>query len=66
MFINRRYALLVGAVGTLLVSGDGGASFAPRDWGGRQGLSAVAHAADHAILVGQGGIHRVHPFGGHP
>ncbi len=66
VFINRRYALLVGAVGTLLVSGDGGASFAPRDWGGRQGLSAVAHAADHAILVGQGGIHRVHPFGGHP
>jgi len=63
VFINRRYALLVGAVGTLLVSDDGGASFAPRDWGGRQGLSSAVSAAEHAVLVGQGGIHRVHPFG---
>ena len=56
----------MGAVGSLLVSSDGGASFRTHDWGGRQGLSAVTSVAGTAILVGQGGIHRASPFGETP
>lgn len=66
VFVGEQYALLVGSVGTLLASSDGGARFAPRDWGGRQGLSGVAAARERAILVGQGGVHHAPAFGEEP
>lgn len=63
-FINDKYAVLVGAVGTLLVSEDGALSFNVRSSGTRQNLSAVTSVASSAVLVGQGGVHHVRPFGG--
>lgn len=65
-FLNERYAMLVGAVGTFLVSDDGGASFSARTLGERVNLSAVACAGSQALIVGQGGIYRVTGVGGEP
>ncbi|GAB5451667.1 MAG: YCF48-related protein [Halioglobus sp.] len=63
-FINDKYVLLVGAVGTLLVSENGALSFSVKSSGTRQNLSAVTSVASSAVLVGQGGVHHVRPFGG--
>lgn len=63
-FINQRYLLLVGAVGTLLVSNDGGQTLNPASAGTRLNLSAVASAGNAAVMVGQGGVHRVEAFAG--
>jgi photosystem II stability/assembly factor-like uncharacterized protein len=63
-FLNDRYAMLVGAVGTFLVSSDGGASFTPRTLGERVNLSAVACAGSRALIVGQGGVYRAAGVGG--
>ena len=63
-FVNADYVLLVGAVGTLLVSADGGSSFREHILGQRAQLSAVATSKDRVVMVGQGGIHEAFPFGG--
>ena len=63
-FVGTSYVVLVGAVGTLLVSADGGMTFSAHNWGGRQGLSAVASSGNATVVVGQGGVHPVSPFGG--
>jgi photosystem II stability/assembly factor-like uncharacterized protein len=63
-FLNERYVMLVGAVGTLLVSEDGGASFSSRPLGERVNLSAVACAGGQALVVGQGGVYRAAGVGG--
>jgi photosystem II stability/assembly factor-like uncharacterized protein len=63
VFINNRYALLVGAVGTLLVSDDSARTFRQIASGTRLPLSSVASIAGTALLVGQGGVHRASPFG---
>lgn len=63
-FINEDYLLLAGAVGTLLVSDDGGRTLRTASAGTRLHLSAVAYAGDAAVMVGQGGVHRAAPFAG--
>jgi photosystem II stability/assembly factor-like uncharacterized protein len=63
MFVNKDYVLLVGSVGGLLVSDDAGRTFQQATSGVRVHLSAVVSIADTAIMVGQGGVHRVSPFG---
>lgn len=63
-FVNADYVLLVGAVGTLLVSTDGGSSFREHILAQRAQLSAVATSKDRVVMVGQGGIHEAFPFGG--
>lgn len=63
-FINEHYLLLAGAVGTLLVSDDGGRTLRTASAGTRLHLSAVAYAGDAAVMVGQGGVHRAAPFAG--
>lgn len=65
-FVSNLYVLLVGAVGTLLVSDDAGVTFTSRPSGERQNLSAVTNIANSTIVVGQGGVSRVAPFGGAP
>ena len=65
-FVGGGYALLVGGVGTLLVSEDAGASFRSQTSGIRLNLSAVTSRAGAAIMVGQGGVHRAEPFGRSP
>jgi photosystem II stability/assembly factor-like uncharacterized protein len=62
-FVNAQYVLLVGAVGTLLVSTDGGNSFREHSLEQRVNLSAVAASGDRAVMVGQGGIFEAFPFG---
>lgn len=57
-FINKDYAVLAGSVGTLLVSDDGGESFAPIAMGNRVNLSAVTCIGGLVVAVGQGGIHK--------
>jgi len=54
-FINQDYVMLVGAVGTYLFSDDGGETFTQRVLAQRLNFSAVLSAADHAVIVGQGG-----------
>jgi photosystem II stability/assembly factor-like uncharacterized protein len=56
--------MLVGAVGTLLVSENGGATFKQRKLENRINLSGVALAGDRAVLVGQGGVHITEGVGG--
>lgn len=57
IYAGANHALLVGAVGTLLLSNDGGLSFTSAAVPQRVGLSAVAVAGSSVVLVGQGGIH---------
>ena len=57
-FLSDDYAVLVGAVGNLLFSDDGGMSFSAGSLERRVNLSAVAGAAGTIVAVGQGGIHR--------
>jgi photosystem II stability/assembly factor-like uncharacterized protein len=63
-YLSTRYVMLVGAVGTLLVSEDGGATFKQRKLKNRINLSGVALAGDRAVLVGQGGVHITEGVGG--
>jgi photosystem II stability/assembly factor-like uncharacterized protein len=63
-YLSERYAMLVGAVGTLLVSEDGGASFEERELKSRVNLSGVALAGERAALVGQGGVQLTEGVGG--
>jgi photosystem II stability/assembly factor-like uncharacterized protein len=59
-------AILVGSVGNLLVSYDGGVSFIQQAYRKRVNLSAVVSVGDTAIAVGQGGIHRLNIPGPQP
>lgn len=56
-FINKDDAMLVGSVGTVLVSEDAGARFESRTLGIRVNLSAISCVAGRAVAVGQGGVH---------
>lgn len=58
LFLNANKVALVGAVGTLLFSTDGGNSFSASAMGGRVNLSAVSFADGQILAVGQGGLHR--------
>jgi len=62
-FVSDRYAVLVGAVGTVLISNDGGLSFDTRTLKSRLGQSAVCLGEKGLILVGQGGIHHAPALG---
>jgi photosystem II stability/assembly factor-like uncharacterized protein len=62
-FINKDYVVLAGSVGTLLMSEDGGESFAPIAMGSRVNLSAVTCIGGLAVAVGQGGVHVVNCMG---
>ena len=55
-FFGENHVMMVGSVGTFLVSEDAGHSFTARALGTRVNLSAVAFAANHTITVGQGGV----------
>ena len=63
-FLNDRYVMLVGAVGTLLISEDGGASFSSRVLGKQVNLSGVSGVGNKALIVGQGGVYKVAGVGG--
>ncbi len=65
-FLNDRFLLLAGGVGTMLVSRDGAQTLTAVQSGTRLSLSAVATRDDEAFLVGQGGVHRACPFGTEP
>lgn len=56
-FLSDRHAVLVGAVGTVLISNDGGLSFRTQPLKARLGLSAVSMGEKDLVLVGQHGIH---------
>jgi photosystem II stability/assembly factor-like uncharacterized protein len=62
-FVNARYVLLVGGVGTLLVSADGGQNFRQQPLPARPNFSAVTSSGEGAVVVGQGGVRRVFPYG---
>jgi photosystem II stability/assembly factor-like uncharacterized protein len=62
-FLGDDYAVLVGAVGAVLLSEDGGSSFTSRPLAQRVGLAAVASARDRLVLVGQGGVHHARGLG---
>ena len=62
-FLGDDHAVLVGSVGEILMSSDGGRSFVSRPMPRRVGLAAVAPVRDRLVLVGQGGFHRVPGFG---
>jgi len=57
--------VLVGGVGTVLRSRDGGRSFALSMLPDRLGLSAAVQRGDQLILVGQGGVKRLPVGAGH-
>ncbi|MCX2983072.1 hypothetical protein EYC98_19595 [Halieaceae bacterium IMCC14734] len=57
IYAGSNHALLVGAVGTLLLSNDGGKSFTGTAVPQRVGFSGVAVVGSRVVLVGQGGIH---------
>ncbi len=57
-WLNDRYVVLVGSVGTLLVSRDGGENFTERSLSNRLNLSAVALHTGRLVTVGQGGVHQ--------
>jgi len=57
-WLNDRFVVLVGNVGSLLISRDGGVNFSDRSLPGRLNLSAVAMRRGHLIVVGQGGIYQ--------
>ena len=57
-FLSDSFAVLVGAVGIMLVSSDGGLTFSSSPLAQRANLSAVAGAQGQIVAVGQGGIHR--------
>ena len=57
-FINQRFVALVGAVGTLIFSDDGGNSFSAAAMPGSHNLSGVVSSGHELVAVGQGGIHR--------
>jgi photosystem II stability/assembly factor-like uncharacterized protein len=63
-YFNERYVMLVGAVGTLLVSEDAGMTFTERKLEDRVNLSGVACSGGNAVLVGQGGVHITEGVGG--
>jgi photosystem II stability/assembly factor-like uncharacterized protein len=65
-FIGGDYAVLVGGVGTLLLSDDGGRTFRDLSSGTRLHLSAAASSGDRTFMVGQGGIHSISRLGGSP
>lgn len=58
-FSNEHSVLIVGAMGTFLVSEDGGRSFTQKNLEQRASLSAVVGKGDRTVLVGQGGIYEV-------
>jgi photosystem II stability/assembly factor-like uncharacterized protein len=57
VFLSDDFAVLVGAVGTMLLSDDGGGSFRRSPLARRVGLSAVAGIGGRLVAVGQGGVH---------
>ncbi|MEH6570536.1 MAG: YCF48-related protein [Halioglobus sp.] len=62
-FFGERHVMLVGSVGTFLVSEDDGNSFNSRSLGPRVNLSAVAFAGGHTIAVGQSGVRTAQGIG---
>ena len=57
-WLNDRFLVLVGSVGSLRISRDGGQSFSDHSLENRLNLSAVAMQRGRLIAVGQGGIHQ--------
>jgi photosystem II stability/assembly factor-like uncharacterized protein len=57
-WLNDRFVVLVGNVGSLLVSRDGGQSFTDRSLPSRLNLSAVAAQHGRLFAVGQGGVYQ--------
>lgn len=62
-FLGDEHAVLVGSVGEVLLSADGGRSFRSRPMPQRVGLTAVAPVRDRLVITGQGGIYRAPGFG---
>ncbi|MEP5763851.1 MAG: YCF48-related protein [Halieaceae bacterium] len=58
VFVNEQYVVLAGAVGSLLLSKDGGRSFSSHPLKQRVNLSSVTAHSGKIIAVGQGGIYR--------
>jgi len=57
---SHRHVVVTGMAGTLLVSRDGGRSFALNERADRLGIAAAAPAGEGAlVIVGEGGVHRV-------
>ena len=66
VYVGANHALLVGAVGTLLLSTDGGHSFTEAAVPQRVSLSGVGVVGSSVVLVGQGGIFTMDsPLGAH-
>ena len=63
IFLGDDHAVLVGSVGEVMLSEDGGRSFRARPLERRVGLSSVAAARDRLVLVGQEGVHEVPGLG---
>lgn len=61
-WLNDRYVVLVGNVGSLLVSRDGGENFTDRSLPSRLNLSAVATQRGRLFAVGQGGVYQAGPI----
>ena len=57
-WLNDRFVVLVGNVGSLMVSRDGGESFTDRSLPSRLNLSAVAAQRGRLFAVGQGGVYQ--------
>ena len=60
-WLNDRFVVLVGNVGNLLVSRDGGETFTDRSLPSRMNLSAVATQHGRLYAVGQGGVYQAGP-----
>lgn len=61
-WLNDRFVVLVGNVGSMLVSRDGGENFTDRSLPDRLNLSAVAMQRGRLFVVGQGGIYQPGPL----
>ncbi len=64
--VNADYQLLAGAVGTLLVSRDGGRSFREHPLPRREAIAAMTSSEDRVFLVGRAGLQVARPFGEQP
>lgn len=63
VWLDESQVLLVGGVGSVLVSDDGGSTFDDRSLPLRYDLSAIAASQGRLLAVGRGGLHRVEVTG---